>query len=535
MKCKKWFGMLAVLLALALVFAGCQSGVSQSDSKSQSGSASDSQSESQELEFVELDYYLADKEPTDGAMVWDAINEYLAEKINAKVNVHWIEYADYNQKMAAITGAGQELDLMFTSTANFNFPSNAHNGAFAPLDDLLPEYAPELLKELPEYVLEGGRVDGKIYAIPSYKDVADTFALIWNSTMAQEVGMDEAKLEASWNYFPDLDERVREFKALRDEKYPDLASLPMWTAYDTMGAWWSWDQIAGGVATNVGNIDFFKDQGSGEKVFNAYATPEYLEIVKFIKTWVDDGIFPVPDSNFDPDGALNKAGKLPVKMGNGLVAIPEDYYSKDWNAKLIRSEVAVSYTNYLQAAATAVSQTSKNPERAVMFINLMYTDEYVSTTSRFGLEGEHYKIVKDSAGNDRVDFSEGRNSDPTNRGFYFWYGFEWGNLFKATLPADQPDNLYDELMQMNADAGQYETNLGFVFNQDAVANEVAACASVYDEYAKPLMKGSFADVEATVAEFNQKLEANGIQKIIDEAQKQLNEWRAANGKSTYQG
>ena len=139
------------------------------------------------------------------------------KKINAKVNVHWIEYADYNQKMAAITGAGQELDLMFTSTANFNFPSNAHNGAFAPLDDLLPEYAPELLKELPEYVLEGGQVDGKIYAIPSYKDVADTFALIWNSTMAQEVGMDEAKLAASWTYFPDLDERVREFKALRDE------------------------------------------------------------------------------------------------------------------------------------------------------------------------------------------------------------------------------------------------------------------------------------------------------------------------------
>lgn len=43
------------------------------------------------------------------------------------------------------------------------------------------------------------------------------------------------------------------------------------------------------------------------------------------------------------------------------------------------------------------------------------------------------------------------------------------------------------------------------------------------------------DVETTVAEFNQKLEANGIQKIIDEAQKQLNEWRAANGKPVYEG
>lgn len=90
-------------------------------------------------------------------------------------------------------------------------------------------------------------------------------------------------------------------------------------------------------------------------------------------------------------------------------------------------------------------------------------------------------------------------------------------------------------MEMNNDAGQYETNLGFVFDQEPVANEIAACASVYDEFAKPLMQGAFENVESTVAEFNQKLEANGIQKIIDEAQKQLNEWRAANGKSAYEG
>ena len=531
MKQKKWFGILAAVLALALALAGCQSGTSPSGSLSASGS----ESQSQALEYVELEYYLAEKEPTDGAMVWDAINEYLTEKINAKVNIHWIEYADYNQRMAAITGAGQTLDLMFTSTANFNFPSNAHNGAFLALDELLPEYAPELMEELPEYVLEGGRVDGKIYAIPSYKDVADVFALVWNDTLAQEIGMDEEQLSASWTYYPDLDGLLRSFKKLRDEKYPEDASIPLMTAYDTMGAWWSWDQIVGGVCTNVGGIEYFQDQGSGEKVFNAYATPEYLEIVKQIRVWVEDGILPVANSNFDPDGALNRAGKVPFKMGNGLVAIPEDYYSKDWVAKLNRSEVAVSYTNYLQAAATAVSQNSPNPERSVMFLNIMYTDTYVATTSRFGLEGEHYKLVKDSAGNDRADFSEGRNSDPNNRGFYFWYGYQWGNLFKTILPLDQPDNLYDELMEMNNDAGQYETNLGFVFDQEPVANEIAACASVYDEFAKPLMQGAFENVESTVAEFNQKLEANGIQKIIDEAQKQLNEWRAANGKSAYEG
>ena len=51
------------------------------------------------------------------------------------------------------------------------------------------------------------------------------------------------------------------------------------------------------------------------------------------------------------------------------------------------------------------------------------------------------------------------------------------------------------------------------------------------------MKGAYpADqIEAKCAEFVEKLNANGIQKIVDEAQKQLNEWRAANGKSTYEG
>ena len=90
---------------------------------------------------------------------------------------------------------------------------------------------------------------------------------------------------------------------------------------------------------------------------------------------------------------------------------------------------------------------------------------------------------------------------------------------------------------MNEEAGAFETNLGFVFVQDAVTNEIAACAGVIDEFRKPLMQGAYpADqIEAKCAEFVEKLNANGIQKIVDEAQKQLNEWRAANGKSTYEG
>ena len=44
------------------------------------------------------------------------------------------------------------------------------------------------------------------------------------------------------------------------------------------------------------------------------------------------------------------------------------------------------------------------------------------------------------------------------------------------------------------------------------------------------MKGQVDNIDELVDEFVAKLEANGSQKIIDACQKQLDEWRAANGK-----
>ena len=535
------FQVLALVLALTLALAGCQNAsTSSSDSGSQSasGSTSGSDSGSSELEAVVLEYYMPEKAQRDAEKVWEEINKYVTEKINATVNIHWIEYAEYSQRMSAIIGAGQEFDLCASPTAVLNFTVNATNGAYIPLDDLLPEYAPELLEELPEYVLEGGKVNGKIYGVPSYKDVADSYSIIWYTDLAKEYGVDESKLTSSWKWLDEKFDAFVEFKEKRDAAHPDQAELPMVTTiHDGLNLWSSSDEIINGVVTNVGNIEYFKDQGSGEKVFNVFDTPEFVEIVKNVRKWVDAGIMPQFEAISDPDGALKKAGAIPMGTGQGYVAIAEDLWTTEHQTVMCRSDIALSSTAYLQAAITAVSATSKNPERAVMFMNLQYSDPYIATASRFGIEGTHYNIVKDSAGNDRLDFKGTSNEDPKNYAYYNWYGAQWGNLFKCILPASQPDNFYTALAEMNEEAGAFETNLGFVFNQEPVVNEIAACAGVIDEFKKPLMKGAYpADqIEAKCAEFVEKLNANGIQKIVDEAQKQLNEWRAANGKSTYEG
>ena len=48
------------------------------------------------------------------------------------------------------------------------------------------------------------------------------------------------------------------------------------------------------------------------------------------------------------------------------------------------------------------------------------------------------------------------------------------------------------------------------------------------EYKKPLETGSVSDVEATLKDFNDKLYAAGLQKVMDLKQEQLDAWLASN-------
>ncbi len=46
----------------------------------------------------------------------------------------------------------------------------------------------------------------------------------------------------------------------------------------------------------------------------------------------------------------------------------------------------------LKGAMMAISTASKNPERAMMFLNLLNTDPYLMTLLNFGVEGTHYTL-----------------------------------------------------------------------------------------------------------------------------------------------
>ena len=49
-------------------------------------------------------------------------------------------------------------------------------------------------------------------------------------------------------------------------------------------------------------------------------------------------------------------------------------------------------TTSSQGAMMAISTASKNPERAMMFLNLLNTDPYLMTLLNYGIEGVHYDM-----------------------------------------------------------------------------------------------------------------------------------------------
>ena len=158
----------------------------------------------------------------------------------------------------------------------------------------------------------------------------------------------------------------------------------------------------------------------------------------------------------------------------------------------------------------AISATSKHPERTMMFLNLLNSDPYLSNLCAYGIEGVHWKAV----GTDRLDFLPQHIN---------YNASLVGNPFIGRLTPTDPDNLWDILKKANA-AATKSPIFGFSFNPDPVKNEMSAIQNVKDEFVPHLFVGE-VDVDSTLAKMNDKLNASGLDKVINEMQKQIDAWK----------
>lgn len=100
-----------------------------------------------------------------------------------------------------------------------------------------------------------------------------------------------------------------------------------------------------------------------------------------------------------------------------------------------------------------------------------------------------------------------------------------GGMFSTYVLENEPVGKWAVFKDFN-DASSPAPSLGFDFNIDSVKTQVSELRNVLDEFGKPLYTGS-VDPDVYVPKLLEKLEQTGVGQIIEEMQRQIDEWKVS--------
>lgn len=545
--------MASLLLSLSLVAAGCSgndgnnnkdgnggsseqgtnagtdqkkaNGAGSEDSGKNDAAANDSGAKP--LDPYEVVMIYPDGKQNDLGAVQTAMNDYLKKtypQMNMTVKLNPIDWSAYADKLNLMMSSGEKFDLLWT--ANWmNFETQVNKGALLPLDKLLNEYGPDI-KSVEGDLLDGAKRKGSLYGIHVHQELGNPQGIALRKDLVDKYHIDLTPLQSG--EFKDLEPILKTIKENEPGVTPAVGpSFPL-GAYFGSG---SMESIIGPVALDQ------RDTNPDDmyKVVDMYETPRYLELAKLTHQWYKAGYINKDATTPGVDIWKKVQAKTAfAAIGTDLeivkdMAIGKPSLMAGKSAQLGMDIIQVPmnidrlHTSKLSATLQAISQTSKDPARAMMLLDLFYKDPQLLTLFNYGIEGKHYVL-----NNGQIDMPQGKTKD--NVGFYHDNQWMLGNqMLNYTRVGEDPDKYknYEQFNEMVK--SQPSPLIGFVFDSEPVKNELIAIGKVQSTFDPGLQSGQL-DPETDLPKMVGKLKAAGLDKVLAEAQKQIDAWRAENGK-----
>ncbi len=502
----------ATVLGLSLVLTACSGGKPLNEvSKETTPRNQESADAGNQLEPVELTWYYPQWSiQPDTQKVQDAINKITTKKINATIRLMPTDGGSYEQKLNTMVAANEKFDIAWTSFWMFNYAQNARRGAFVEIGPMLEKNAPELKKTFPDLVWEALKVDGKIYSILNYQTITNKEGFLIQKRFADKYGLNPGTIKT----IKDIEPFLTKIK----ENEPDIIPFGM-----TRGGNFE------NMKTTFNNIEYISNEAivgiyrgdSETKVMDVIQSPEYKEYLNLMNGWYQKGLINKDAPTVKALDDRKKAGQLAVTFHNVLKPGRE---AEEKNASggqdIITVPTSEPYvgTNTIIQSMQAISQTSENSERALMFLNLLNSDKELLNLVCYGIEGEHYTRISENT----IKPLENSKYNPN----ITWV---FGNGFLADLQEGQSQEVRDQTLKENSEA-QSSPILGFTFDPEPVQTEIANIQAVNDEYGPSLNTGAAKNLDQKLAEYIEKRKKAGVEKIVAEVQKQLDAWKRQTGK-----
>lgn len=436
------------------------------------------------------------------AKVENKLNELMAD-LNVKIDIQMIPVDEYKAQMDRILLGQEKADLIFTSASDGYVDTVAKMG-FAELDGLLEQYGKDITEAVYPNAFKGVKIDGKIYACPTNKEIDNGVAFAFNKELVEKYNFDLSTVKK----LSDIEPFLKVIKENETDVTPAFISKGNGLIEGDIAGWHTILNYAGYVRLDDNTLTV---QNVLSEEFGAVEK----EMYQLMRDWFNKGYV-----NADAETTAEGPWKA---WRNKLMWVKKDI-TKPYRAEELKAlfgqdvvmvtiqDVAVKNT---QGAMMAISRNSKDQARAMMVLNRIYANAEVYNTLVYGIEGENYEVVKESPKTIRRISGNGYDAD---------LAWRIGDQFKSYLLEGEAEDKWEKFAEYNESAVASPI-LGFNFDTTPVQNEIAQINNIYAEYWRGLCSGT-SDVDARLAERNQRLKSAGIEKVTGEIQKQLNEWKS---------
>ncbi|MBB6671402.1 ABC transporter substrate-binding protein [Cohnella nanjingensis] len=445
--------------------------------------------------------------PRDLQLVEDEMNRYLLTKINAVVDLKPIDMGSWWDKTGLMFASNEQIDLLFTA-GWMKFGDEVAKGKLLPLDDLLERYGQGIQGILNPSIIEAGKLNGSIYGLVANKEFASSKGLVLRKDLIDKYGIDLSRVKT-------LADMTPIFAAIKQGEpgvYPLQAQAER-SPFTYMMQYGLFDMLGDGPGV-------LAREDASMTVVSMADTPQFAAYAQLMYEWNRAGYL-------NPDAATTKDNEYEAVKAGRAFAFAESLKpgfeiqaSRNTGMPMATVPLTKPYTTTADttSAMFAVTKNAKHPEKAMMLLNLLYTDPYLLNLLDWGIEGKHY--VK-KAGN-LIDYPAGVNA--RNVGYNLNQAWMFGNLLNSYLWANEDPNLWERYRDFNAQADK-SLALGFVFDPARVKNEIAACANVEADFGPAINTGGL-DPQIVLPRYRQKLKEAGADKVIREKQRQLDAWLA---------
>ena len=435
--------------------------------------------------------------------VAEAVSKITREKIGVEIEL--VHGQDAEQINLALT-SGEPIDLLCYNNISGQLATVVRNNWAYPLDDLVQQYGQGALGVINEYDLDACRANGKLVALPNQKDTSRAAGFAMRKDICDELGITVPE----YGTYDDMHEILVKVHEAHPEMYP---LVPTWAQ--------------GGMQTTMpvdplgDSLGVLEDAtGTSTKVVDLYETDTYKNFVEMMWKWNQEGLI-MPDATTTTENNLLSANGFAMyenwKPGKEL----EVYKGNGKEVYFMKIHGPIKHTAIPNGNSWIIPYCSKHPEEAMKLWNLMYTDPEISNLFINGIEGKHWVYTDDT--HKMITTPEG--VDPNASG-YSSMDWAWPNqqITPVWEGAEDPD-LWTKLNEFN-NSGKPSPAMGFMWDSSSVLNQVTACNNVVSAYNNALLWGSIDPAE-NLPKFIDELKAAGIDEIIAEKQKKLDEFLAS--------